>query len=169
MGAALRAGPRPRDRARARQARAPAAPDADRRGDGARARPLRRGVPGVAGQDLQLHGRRARRAVGGLGLLGRPGLAAGHPARPGRAGPAADPRRLRAQGPPGRRDLGAAGAGEARDRALLLREPDPAGDRRGPRRDRVPHLPAAHEGRPAPQEPAPGRQPPVAFSAPSPP
>ena len=43
----------------------------------------------------------------------------------------------------------AARAREARDRPLLLREPDAARDRRGPRRHRVPHLPAAHEGRPA--------------------
>ena len=85
LGAALGARPRARDRARPRQARAPAAPDADRRGDGARARALGRGVPGGAGQDLQLHGRRARRAVGGLGLLRRPGLAARHAARPRRA------------------------------------------------------------------------------------
>ena len=41
-----------------------------------------------ADEDLQLHGRRARRAVGGVGLLRRPGLAARHAARPGRAGPA---------------------------------------------------------------------------------
>ena len=43
----------------------------------------------------------------------------------------------------------AARAREARRGALLLREPDPPGDRRGPRRDRVAHLPAAHEGRAA--------------------
>ena len=36
------------------------------------------------------------------------------------------------------------------DRALLLREPDAPRDRRGPRRDRVARLPAAHQGRPAP-------------------
>ena len=44
-------------------------------------------------------------------------------------------------------------AREARDRALLLREPDPAGDRRGARRDRVADLPAAHQGRAAPEVP----------------
>ena len=37
----------------------------------------------------------------------------------------------------------------ARRRALLLREPHPAGDRRGPRRHRIARLPAALEGRPA--------------------
>ena len=47
----------------------------------------RRGVPGGAGQDLQLHGRRARRAVGGLGLLRRRGVAARHAAGPRRARP----------------------------------------------------------------------------------
>ena len=51
------------------------------------------------------------------------------------------------------------GAREARDRPLLLREPDAARDRRGPRRDRVAHLPAAHEGRAAPEVPPSGRQP----------
>jgi FliA/WhiG family RNA polymerase sigma factor len=40
-------------------------------------------------------------------------------------------------------------AGEARRRALLLREPDLAGDRRSARCDRVPRLPAAHQSRPA--------------------
>ena len=99
LGAALRPRAGARDRARPRQARAPAPPHADRRGDGRGAGPHGRGVPGVAGQDLQLHGRRARRAVGGLGLLRRPGLAARHAARPRRARPAADPRRVRAQGP----------------------------------------------------------------------
>ena len=50
----------------------------------------------------------------------------------------------------GRRDRAPARAREARDRALLLREPDAARDRRGPRRHRVARLAAAHEGRPAP-------------------
>ena len=54
---------------------------------------------------------------------------------------------LGAQGPPRRRDRVAARARAARDRPLLLREPDPARDRRGPRRDRVARLAAAHEGR----------------------
>ena len=83
----------------------------------------------------------------------RPGVAARHAARPRRARPAAGARRLRAQGPPGGRDQRAARAREARDRALLLREPDPARDRRGARRDRVAHLAAAHQGRAAAQEP----------------
>ena len=78
---------------------------------------------------------------------------------PDAPGPAAAARRLRAQGPPRRRDLGAARAREARDRALLLREPDAPGDRRGPRRDRVAHLAAAHQGGAAAQEPPAGRQP----------
>ena len=38
------------------------------------------GVPGGAGQDLDVHGRRARRAVGGLGLLRRRGQPARHAA-----------------------------------------------------------------------------------------
>ena len=46
---------------------------------------LGRGVPGDAGQDLQLDGGRARRAVDGLGLLRRPGVAARHAAGPRRA------------------------------------------------------------------------------------
>ena len=64
----------------------------------------RRRVPGGADPDLQLDGRRARRAVGGLGLQRRPGVAARHAAGPGRARPAAAARRLRAEGPPRRRD-----------------------------------------------------------------
>ena len=43
-----------------------------------RARGLGGGVPGVAGADLQLLGGGARRAVDRVGLVGRPGLAAGH-------------------------------------------------------------------------------------------
>src|ERR1700712_993891 len=46
-------------------------------------------------------------------------------------------------------DQVAARARAARRRPLLLREPDPAGDRRGPRRHRVARLPAAHQGRDA--------------------
>ena len=45
---------------------------------------------------------------------------------------------------------GAARARAAGDRPLLLREPDPAGDRRGARGDRVARLAAAHEGRDRP-------------------
>ena len=58
----------------------------------------------------------------------------------------------------------AAGAGEARRRALLLREPDPARDRRGPRRDRVTRLPASHEGRLAPEGPASERSEPAVHA-----
>src|SRR6185437_14648605 len=47
-------------------------------------------------------------------------------------------------------DREAARAREARDRPLLLREPDPARDRRGARRDRVTGLPDAYEGGAAP-------------------
>jgi len=54
------------------------------------------------------------------------------------------------QGPPGRRDRGAARARAARDRPLLLREPHAARDRRGPRGHRVARLPAPHEGRARP-------------------
>ena len=82
-----------------------------------------------------------------------------HAARPRRAGPRGAARAVRAQGPPGGRDRRAAGAREARDRPLLLREPDAPRDRRGPRRDRVAHLPAAHEGRAAAEVSPPGRQP----------
>ena len=108
LGAAVGPRPRPRDREGPRQARAPAAPHADRRGDGARAEDHRRGVPGGAGQDLDLDGRRARRAVGGLGLLRRRRQPARHAARPGRPGPRAAARAVRGQGPPGGRDRRAA-------------------------------------------------------------
>ena len=63
--------------------------------------------------------------------------------------PETDRRPGRAARPDRRRDRGAAGAREARDRALLLREPDAARGRRGARRDRVARLAAAHQGRPA--------------------
>ena len=67
-------------------------------------------------------------------------------------------RRVGAQGPPRRRDRAPARARAARDRPLLLREPDPARDRRGPRGDRVARLAAAHEGRDRPAlEPLSGR------------
>ena len=55
----------------------------------------------------------------------------------------------RGQGPARRRDRVAARARAPGGRALLLREPHPARDRRGPRRHRVPRLAAAHEGRAA--------------------
>ena len=59
-------------------------------------------------------------------------------------------RPVRAQATASRTRSRAARAREARDRALLLREPDAARDRRGPRRDRVARLAAAHQGRAAP-------------------
>ena len=62
-----------------------------------------------------------------------------------------------AEGGARRGDRAAAGAGEARRHALLLRGADPARDRRGARRDRVAGLAAAHEGDPAPEGP-PGRR-----------
>ena len=69
---------------------------------------------------------------------------------PGRPRPRERARRRRPQGPDRRLDRQAARAREARDRPLLLREPDPARDRRGARRDRVTRLADAHQGRPAP-------------------
>ena len=95
LGAALRARPRPRDRA--------ASTASSSTGCTAR-RPTRRwprelehldrGVPGGAGQDLQLHGRRARRAVGGRRTPPATQVSpARHAARPRRAGPAAAARR----------------------------------------------------------------------------
>src|SRR6185503_17493114 len=149
LGAPL--GPRPRagDRASELQARARVAARPDRRGDGLPAGDDRRGVPGRAAADLQLDRRRARRAVDRERFQWRPGLTAGHPDRRERARPVAGHGLDRAQGPLRRRDRAPARAGEARRRALLLREPDAARDRRGPRRDRVARLPAAHEGRPA--------------------
>ena len=56
----------------------------------------------------------------------------------------------------GRLDRPAARAREAGRGALLLREPDPARDRRGPGGDRVARVTAAHQGRAASQEQAPG-------------
>ena len=106
-------------------------------------------LPGEPDADRELDRRGARRAVDGVGLERRPGVAAGHDAGPQRRRPGQGAGRQRAEGPPRERDLAPARAREARDRPLLLREPDPARDRRGPRRHRVPRLPAAHEGRPA--------------------
>ena len=63
--------------------------------------------------------------------------------------PAGARRPVRAARSDRRRDRRPARAREARRRPLLLREPDPARDRRGPRRDRVARLPAAHQGRAA--------------------
>ncbi|CAA9491321.1 MAG: RNA polymerase sigma factor for flagellar operon, partial [uncultured Solirubrobacteraceae bacterium] len=157
LGAAVGAGAGARDRARPRQARAQAASHADRRGDRRRALHLHGGVPGVAAADLQLDRGGARRAVVGVGLLGRPGVAARHAARSRCSRSRGAARRLRGQGPALRRDRGAAGAREARDRPLLLREPDAARDRRGPGRHRVARLPAAHQGGAAAQVAPPGR------------
>ena len=81
-----------------------------------------------------------------VGRQRRPGLAARHDPGPHSARPGAGGRCERAQGPHRRRDRPPARAREARDRPLLLREPDAARDRRGARRDRVAHLPAAHQG-----------------------
>ena len=64
--------------------------------------------------------------------------------------PAAARRPVRAARPHRRRDRRAARAREARRRALLLREPDPARDRRGARGHRVARVAAAHQGRAAP-------------------
>ena len=77
---------------------------------------------------------------------GDTGLAARHDLRPPRRRPAGVARQQRDQGPPDRGDRLAARARAARRRPLLLREPDPARDRRGPRRDRVARLAAAHQG-----------------------
>ena len=68
---------------------------------------------------------------------------------PGAPDPGGGHGRDRPQGPRRRRHRPAARAREARGRALLLREPDAARDRRGPRRDGVPDQPAAYEGCPA--------------------
>src|SRR5262249_40418194 len=57
------------------------------------------------------------------------------------------------EGPDRRVDRAPARAREARDRALLLREFDPSGDRRCPGRDRVARLPAAYQGCSAPALP----------------
>ncbi len=106
----------------------------------------RGGTADLAARDRQLLGLRARRALDGLRLLRRPGLAARHDLRPARRRPAGIARQQRDQGPPHRGDRLAARARAARRRPLLLREPHPAGDRRGPRRHRVARLAAAHQG-----------------------
>ncbi len=115
----------------------------------------RGGTAVLAAGDRQLLGLRARRALDGLGLLRRPGLAARHDLRPARRRPAGVARQQRDQGPPHRGDRLAARARAARRRPLLLREPHPARDRRGPRRHRVARLAAAHQGGHAAQVPPP--------------
>ena len=107
---------------------------------------VRGGTADLAARDRQLLGLRARRALDRLRLLRRPGLAARHDLRPAGRRPAGSARQQRGQGPPHRGDRLAARARAARRRPLLLREPDPAGDRRGPRGHRVAGLPAAHQG-----------------------
>ena len=105
-----------------------------------------------AARDRELLGARARRP-----LDGRPTPRAAARSRCStrsrtrtRSIPRRRSTRVRAQGPPRRRDRVAARARAARDRPLLLREPDPARDRRGPRRDRVARLAAPHQGRARP-------------------
>ena len=106
----------------------------------------RGGTAVLAAGDRQLLGLRARRALDRLRLLRRPGLAARHDLRPARRRPAGVARQQRDQGPADRGDRLAARARAARRRPLLLREPHPARDRRGPRRHRVARLAAAHQG-----------------------
>ena len=109
----------------------------------------------VAAGDRQLLRLRARRALDRLRLLRRPGLAARHDRRRRRRRPAGGARLQRGQGPADRGDRLAARARAARRRPLLLREPHPARDRRGPRGHRVARLPAAHQGRDAAEVPPP--------------
>ncbi len=107
---------------------------------------LRGRTADLAAGDRQLLGLRARRALDGLGLLRRPGLAARHDLRPACRRSAGVAGQQRDQGPADRGDRLAARARAARRRPLLLREPHPARDRRGARGDRVARLPAAHQG-----------------------
>ncbi len=111
----------------------------------------RRGVPAAPARDRQLVGARARRPVDVRRPRGRrPDLGPRHDPGPGRGRPAGRGAVVGAQGPARRRDRVAARARAAGDRPLLLREPDPARDRRGPRRHRVARLAAPHQGRPRP-------------------
>ena len=108
----------------------------------------RRRVPGLAPGDRQLLGAGPRRPVDVRrpGGQRRPDLGPRHDPRPERGRPGDRGAGVGAEGPPRRRDRVAAGARAPRGRPLLLREPDPARDRRGPRRHRVPRLPAPHQG-----------------------
>ena len=136
---------------RQRQARARAAPRAHRRRDGGGARDDDRGLPG----------RRSRRSPTprwspstSSGRCRTPRATRSRcstRSRTRRPPTGARDGRHRDEGPPGRRDRAPARAGEARDRPLLLREPDPARDRRGAGRHRVARVAAAHEGRAAPE------------------
>ena len=154
LGAALGPLAGARDRGRPGQTRARTAAGADRGRAGGEAEHDRGGTAELAAGDRQLLGLRARRALDRLRLLRRPGLAAGHDRRRRRRRPAGGARHQRGQGPPDRGDRLAARARAARRRPLLLREPDPARDRRGPRCHRVARLPAAHQGRDAAEVPA---------------
>ena len=89
----------------------------------------------VAARDRELLRARPRRPLDVRRPRGRrrPDLGARHDPRPERRRPRGRGAGLRAQGPPRRRDRVAARARAPRDRPLLLREPDPARDRRGPR------------------------------------
>src|SRR5207244_12053077 len=81
---------------------------------------------------LELIRGRARRAVDALRRLGRPGLATRHDPGPRGGRSRARDGRDGDEGPSGGRDRQAARAREAGRRALLLREPAPPRDRRGP-------------------------------------
>ena len=150
LGAALGPLARARHRGGELQARARARPRPDRR----RARRApgidRGGAAGGAAADLQLLDPRPGGALDDPRRLWRQGLPARHDRGRERPRPAGGARHQRGQGPARRGDPGPARARDAGGRPLLLREPDPAGDRRGPRRHRVPGLPAALEGGAAP-------------------
>ena len=138
-----------RNRGGAGETRARTAAGADRGRARRQSRPERGGAADLAAGDRQLLGLRARRALDDLRLLRRLGLPARHDLRPARRRPAGIARQQRDQGPSHRVDRRAARARAAGRRPLLLREPHPARDRRGPRRHRVARLAAAHQGRDA--------------------
>src|SRR4029079_10945424 len=122
-----------------------AGPGPERRGGRARDRRVGGGLPGEPAADLELDSGRPGRALDRLRLERGPGLAARHDEGPERGRSREGARRQRAEGPPRPCDLEAARAREARDRALLLREPDASRDRRGAGRDRVARVAAPHE------------------------
>ena len=117
------------------------------------------GVPRRPAPDRELVGARPRRPVDvrRSRRRRRPDLGAGHDPGPERARSRVGGEHCRAQGPPRGRDRIAARARAPRDRPLLLREPDPPRDRRGPRRHRVARLPAPHEVRAGAPLALPGR------------